>query len=156
MGQEGVCPRQQVFLELWEQLKKTANNVTARDCCCKSFYLCDPRKSGISHLLAAFTCGGLVEAGSETTATTINNWILAMTLFPEEIRKAQEEIDRVVGSDRLPQWEDGKELPFVRTMIKETIQWRPANKFGMYHASTADDWYGDYLIPKDAVVVLNW
>ncbi|KAF7553263.1 hypothetical protein G7Z17_g3767 [Cylindrodendrum hubeiense] len=145
-----------VYLELWDTLKKTTDNGTARDCFCKDFYLSDPKKNGINDLLAAYTCGGLIEAGSETTATTINNWILAMVLFPTEMKKAQNEIDHVVGDGRLPEWEDEKDLPFVRAVIKETLRWRPVNKFGMYHASSEDDWYGDHFIPKGSVVVLNW
>jgi len=147
-----------VYLELWDQLKTATDNGTARDCFCKDFYLGlkNSPKEEISDLLAAYTCGGLIEAGSETTATTINNWILAMALFPEAQKKAQKEIDQVIGMDRFPCWEDEANLPFVRAMIKETLRWRPVNKFGMYHASTEDDWYGEYFIPKNSVVVLNW
>lgn len=145
-----------VYLELWDRLKREVDAGTARDCFCKDFYLNDPAKSGVDDLLAAYTCGGLVEAGSETTATTLNNWTLAMALFPEAARKGQEEIDRVVGLDRLPTWEDEKSLPYVRAMVKETLRWRPVNKFGMFHATTEDDWYEGHFIPKGTVAVLNW
>ncbi|KAI3550420.1 hypothetical protein CABS03_05597 [Colletotrichum abscissum] len=155
-GKKAFAHDSKIWLELWEALKKTTDDGTAKDCFCKDFYLGDPKKNGIDDLLAAYTCGGLVEAGSETTATTINNWTLAMTLFPGAMRKGQEEIDHVVGSDRMPTWEDEKDLPYVRAMIKETLRWRPVNKFGMYHASTEDDWYEGHFIPKDSVVVLNW
>ncbi|KAI0121272.1 cytochrome P450 [Xylariales sp. AK1849] len=145
-----------VYMDLWERLKREVDSGTARDCFCKDFYLNDPAKNGIDDLLAAYTCGGLVEAGSETTATTLNNWILAMILFPETARKAQEEIDSVVGDDRLPSWDDEKQLPYVRAMIKEVLRWRPVNQFGMFHATSAEDWYAGYFIPKGTIVVLNW
>lgn len=93
-----------VYLELWERLKAEVRAGTARDCFCKDFYLGDPSKNDIDDLLAAYTCGGLVEAGSETTARTINNWILAMTLFPDTAKAAQQEIDRVVGKKRIPRY----------------------------------------------------
>jgi cytochrome P450 len=79
-----------------------------------------------------------------------------MTLYPETMRLAQEEIDRVVGDGRLPTWDDEASLPYVRAMIKELLRWRPVNKFGMMHATSDDDWYNGYFIPKGAVVVLNW
>ncbi|CAG8909736.1 unnamed protein product [Penicillium egyptiacum] len=145
-----------VYLELWEDLKTRVDQGTAPDCFCKSFYLNNPKNAGIDNLAAAYTCGGLVEAGSETTATTLNNWLLAMTLNPEVVKKAQEELDRVVGSDRLPTWEDEQNLPYTRAMIKETLRWRPVNKFGMMHATNDDDWYDGYFIPKGSVVILNW
>jgi len=145
-----------VWLELWNGLKKQVDQGTAKDSFCRDFYVSDPAKNNINDLLAAYTCGGLVEAGSETTATTINNWLLAMTLFPEVAKKAQREIDEVVGGERLPQWDDERNLPYVRAMIKETLRWRPVNKFGMFHSTTDDDWYKGYFIPKGTTVVLNW
>lgn len=145
-----------VYMELWEELKAKVDSKTAVQCFCKDFYEKQPEKQGIDDLLAAYTCGGLVEAGSETTATTLNNFILAMTLYPEAMSRAQEELDRVVGSDRLPVWSDEANLPYLRSLIKELLRWRPVNKFGMMHASTEDDWYEGYFIPKGSVVVLNW
>ncbi|KAL2828860.1 cytochrome P450 [Aspergillus pseudoustus] len=145
-----------VYLELWEDLKKRVDEGSAPECFCKTFYLNDYEKAGIDNLLAAYTCGGLLEAGSETTATTLNNWLLAMTLNPDVATKAQDELDRVVGRDRLPTWDDEPNLPYVRAMIKETLRWRPVNKFGMMHATSEDDWYEGHFIPKGSVVILNW
>lgn len=93
-----------VYMELWERLKAEVDAGTARDSFCKDFYLADPSNNDIDDLLAAYTCGGLIEAGSDTTAKTLNNWVLAMTLFPEAAKRAQEEIDRVVGDERIPQY----------------------------------------------------
>jgi cytochrome P450 len=145
-----------VYMELWNNLKKEVDAGTAKECFCKNFYLNDPKKQGIDDLLAAYTCGGLVEAGSETTATTLNNFMLAMILFPDASKKAQEEIDQVVGSDRLPGWDDSENLPYVRALVKEVLRWRAVNKFGMTHMLSEDDWYEGYFLPKGSVVVLNW
>ena len=145
-----------VYLGLWNTLKKEVDEGTANECFCKDFYTSNPYKNGIDDLQAAYTCGGLIEAGSETTATTLNNFHVAMLLFPEVAKKAQEEIDRVVGSDRLPTWEDEKDLPYVRALIKEILRWRPVNQFGMPHCTSEDDWYRGYFIPKGSVVILSW
>lgn len=155
-GEKTFAHDSKIYLDLWETLKRTTDEGTARDCFSKDFYLNDPKKNGIDDLLAAYTCGGLVEAGAETTATTINNWTLAMAMFPEAMKKGHEELDRIVGSGRMPEWEDEKDLPYIRAIVKETLRWRPVNKFGMYHSSTEDDWYEGHFIPKDSVVVLNW
>ena len=145
-----------VYVDLWERLKRETDEGTAKDCFTKTFYLNDPAKSGIDDLAAAYTCGGLIEAGSETTGTTLNNFMLSMVLFPEAQHKAQQELDRVVGTNRLPTWEDEEHLPYVRGLIKEVLRWRPVNKLGMAHAASEDDWYEGYFVPKGAVVVLNW
>lgn len=155
-GKRAFAHDSKVYLDLWNRLKRETDSGEARNCFTKTFYLNDPAKSGIDDLAAAYTCGGLIEAGSETTATALNNFMLCMTLFPEAQKKAQEELDRVVGQDRLPDWEDEKDLPYVRSLIKEVLRWRPANKFGMTHATSEDDWYEGHFIPKGSVAVLNW
>ncbi|KAF2199761.1 cytochrome P450 [Delitschia confertaspora ATCC 74209] len=145
-----------VYLSLWNRLKRETDAGTARDCFTKTFYLNNPSASSIDDLSAAYTCGGLIEAGSETTGTTLNNFVLCMALFPEAQERAQEELDRVVGEGRLPGWEDEQELKYVRALIKEVLRWRPVNKFGMTHATSEDDWYEGHFIPKGSVAVLNW
>lgn len=86
----------------------------------------------------------------------MNNFLLAMTQNPQVVRKAQEELDRVVGSKRMPTWADEKNLPYIRAMIKETLRWRPLNQFGMSHATSEDDWYEGYFIPKGSIVTISW
>lgn len=51
-------------------------------------------------------------------------FMLAMVLYPEAQKRAQEEIDRVVGRDRLPTFQDEDNLPYVRALVKEIMRWR--------------------------------
>ena len=46
-----------------------------------------------------------------------------MTLNPDVLRRAQEEVDRVVGSERLPSFSDREDLPFINAVLKETLRW---------------------------------
>lgn len=46
-----------------------------------------------------------------------------MTLHPEVFAKAQAEIDRVVGSDRLPDFQDRSSLPYVESVVKEVYRY---------------------------------
>jgi cytochrome P450 len=98
----------------------------------------------------------LIEAGSETTSATLNNGLYLMLSNPDCIRQAHEEIDRVVGQDRTPSFDDEPDLPFTRGIIKETLRMRPINKFGNNHCNTEDDWYNGYFIPKGTIVMANW
>lgn len=72
------------------------------------------------------------------------------------VRRAHGELDRVVGPDRTPEFEDEPNLPYIRGIIKETLRMRPINKFGNNHCNIEDDWYNGYFIPKDTVVMVNW
>ena len=47
-----------------------------------------------------------------------------MVLFPEVQKKAQAEIDAVVGPNRLPDFEDRPFLPYVNAIIKESMRWQ--------------------------------
>ena len=46
-----------------------------------------------------------------------------MVRHPEVYRKAQEEIDRVVGPDRLPDFDDRDSLPYLNAIVKEVYRW---------------------------------
>ena len=46
-----------------------------------------------------------------------------MALHPDVLQRAQEELDRVVGRARLPNFHDRENLPFVNAIVKEVIRW---------------------------------
>ena len=53
-----------------------------------------------------------------------------MTLYPDVQKRAQEEIDRVVGKDRLPTIEDQDNLIYVGALIKEVLRFAPVAPLG--------------------------
>jgi cytochrome P450 len=57
-----------------------------------------------------------------------------MVLYPDVQRKAQEEIDRVVGPDRLPDHNDRESLPYIEAVVKETMRWQPITPLGAYQS----------------------
>jgi len=46
-----------------------------------------------------------------------------MALYPEVQKKAQAEIDAVIGPNRLPDFEDRPSLPYINAIIKELARW---------------------------------
>lgn len=75
----------------------------------------------------------MYNAGSHTTVSTLLNFILAMVLYPEVARKAREEIDRVVGTDRLPAMSDRPNLPYLECILLETFRWYPVAPLSEYY-----------------------
>ncbi len=69
--------------------------------------------------------------------------------------KAQREIDRVVGSERLPTWEDLPSPPYTNLILQETYRMNPLSPLGIPHASVADDVYNNMFIPKGTIVYQN-
>lgn len=55
---------------------------------------------------------------------------LALTLYPDVQRRAQAELDSVVGRDRLPTFEDRPRLPYIDAMCKELLRWRMVSPLG--------------------------
>ena len=94
-----------------------------------------------------------------------------MALYPEAQKKAQAEIDTVVGPNRLPDFHDRPSLPYINAVIKELSRWNlvgPLGRFfviiivvtmmcseGIPHMSTSDDEYNGFYIPIGTVVIGN-
>ena len=81
-----------------------------------------------------FIGGVLMEGGSDTSSSLIIAIVQAMIKNPGIQRKAQAEIDAVVGPDRSPQWSDLPSLPYINMIVKEGHRWRPILPLGFPHA----------------------
>jgi len=49
--------------------------------------------------------------------------MLCMVNNPEVFKKAQEEIDRVIGNDRLIDYDDKASLPYLAAVAREVLRW---------------------------------
>lgn len=78
-----------------------------------------------------------------------------MALYPEAQKKAQAELDAIVGPERLPDLSDRDALQYVNAVVKETLRWYTAVPLGVPHCTTEEDEYNGYYIPKDATVLIN-
>jgi len=94
-------------------------------------------------------------AGADTTASALASFFLAMAIHPGIQKKAQNEIDAVIGSHRLPEFGDRPSLPFVEALYRELLRWKPVLPLVTAHATAADDIYNGYFIPKGATVIPN-
>ncbi|KAI9566800.1 cytochrome P450 [Boletus coccyginus] len=86
--------------------------------------------------------------GAETSDSTLRVFILAMVLHPEVQAKAQEEIDKVIGGQRLPDFADRPNLPYVEAVYLETFRWRPVVPSALPHMTATSDVYEGMYIPK--------
>jgi len=78
-----------------------------------------------------------------------------MALHPHVVRKAQEELDRVVGNGRLPEFSDQENLPYISALMKELLRWTCPLPFGLLKRVMEDDIYKGFLIPAGAHIVEN-
>ncbi|KAG8959387.1 hypothetical protein FRC00_001670, partial [Tulasnella sp. 408] len=70
-------------------------------------------------------------------------------------KKAQAEIDRVIGSGRLPKFNDRSDLPYLHAAMLETLRWNTVLPNGVPHASRTEDVYNGYFIPKGTTIIAN-
>ena len=77
---------------------------------------------------------------------------MAMSLHPDVQRKAQEELDRVVGSSRLPDFNDYDDLIYIQAVLLESMRWIAALPLAFPHRATQDGEFKGFLIPKGATI----
>ncbi|XVF52082.1 hypothetical protein PTKIN_Ptkin04bG0236400 [Pterospermum kingtungense] len=94
-------------------------------------------------------------AGSETSATT-TEWAMAELLRnPEVMRKARNELIRVIGSERTVKESDIDELPYLQAVVKETLRLHPAAPLLLPYKARNNAEICGYTIPKGAHVLVN-
>ena len=85
----------------------------------------------------------------------MQGFFLAMAMFPDVQRKAQEELDAGVGPDRLPTFKDQASLPYVNALLKELLRWHTVTPIAVPHCSVTDDEYNGYYIPAGSIMTVN-
>ncbi|GAB0138040.1 hypothetical protein EsDP_00006287 [Epichloe bromicola] len=143
-----------LYLKLLWETRKRLEAGKGGDCFLRTM-LQGQEKNNMDDEHLAYLAGNLMEAGSDTTASTLLSFLLAMIKNPGEFRKAQDEVDAVCGPLRSPSSEDVHRLPFIKACMDETLRWRPVAPGGVPHALTQDDTYEGYFLPKGTVVVAN-
>lgn len=92
---------------------------------------------------------------SDTTISASRTFILAMVLNPDVQKRAQSEINRVVTNDRLPDFGDRSNLPYITALMKEVLRWHSPAPQGIPHKLSRDDQYRGYHLPTGTLVMLN-
>lgn len=94
-------------------------------------------------------------AGTDTTAGALEWAMTELLRCPEKMRKAQSEIDQVIGKDRSVQESDISRLPYLGALVKETYRLHPPAPFLIPHKAEKDVQLCDYMVPKNAQVWVN-
>ncbi|KAJ6060294.1 cytochrome P450 [Penicillium canescens] len=88
-----------------------------------------------------------------TTAIALSIFVMVCLQHPDAVSRAQRDLDSVVGPNRLPEFDDIENLPYMHAFINEMLRWQPVTPFGAPHGLTTDDEYMGYRIPKDAIIL---
>ncbi|KAG1831323.1 cytochrome P450 [Suillus variegatus] len=93
--------------------------------------------------------------GMDTTASTLQTFLLAMVLYPDVQARARAEIDQAAKYDKMPCLDDRASMPYLDAILREVLRWYPVAPLGIPHATSNDDVYDGYFIPKGAMVMVN-
>ncbi|KAI0373886.1 CyP450 monooxygenase [Pilatotrama ljubarskyi] len=120
-------------------------------------------------------CGVAFEAGTDTVSVILVYLVVrqcstttrpqtfaaayaafvALALNPEVRKKAQAEIDAVVGPARLPDYSDSDALVYANALVKEVLRWHVVVPLSIAHRTIRDDEFNGYFIPAGTSVIPN-
>ncbi|KAL0428724.1 UNVERIFIED_CONTAM: cytochrome [Sesamum radiatum] len=97
----------------------------------------------------------MIAAATDTSAVT-NEWAMAEVIkHPQVLKTIQQELDSIVGQDRMVQESDLVHLNYLRCVVRETFRMHPAGPFLIPHQSTRATTINGYYIPKNTRVFIN-
>eukprot|EP00898_Chlorokybus_atmophyticus_P001908 jgi/Chlat1/2718/Chrsp180S02881 len=100
-------------------------------------------------------CINVINAGTDTTSTTLRYCLPLLASYPDTQRALQEELDKVVGPNRLPNNEDFGNMPLLHSFIKEALRYKPIHAFGVPHATSEAIEVMGYSIKKGSQLLMN-
>lgn len=76
-----------------------------------------------------------------------------MAADPELQKRAREELNSVVGPDRLPTFDDFEFLPYIQAIFMECSRWLPVVPLSLPRRAITDDYYEGYFIPEGTIIM---
>ncbi|KAF8900965.1 cytochrome P450 [Mucidula mucida] len=105
--------------------------------------------------LLSYTALVLLDGGSDLPAMLILTFILGLASDHELQARVWKEFNSVVGSNRLPNYEDLEKMPVLQAVAKEIERLQSPVPLGLPHSACEDVHYKDYAIPKGSTIMLN-
>ncbi|KAL8058765.1 hypothetical protein ABFX02_03G042600 [Erythranthe guttata] len=97
----------------------------------------------------------LIVGGADTSTDTVEWAMTELLRNPEIMSKAKNELRTVIGENKQLEESDISKLPYLRAVIKETFRFHPVAPFLIPHKANANVEMNDYIIPKDAQILVN-
>ncbi|XP_039171935.1 cytochrome P450 81Q32 [Eucalyptus grandis] len=97
----------------------------------------------------------LLLGGTDTSVATMEWAMSAMLNHPEILKKAQAEIDEVVGHDRIVDESDLPKLSYLHCIMNETMRMYPVGPLLIPHESAEECCVGGYRVPRGTMLLIN-
>ncbi|KAH9053172.1 cytochrome P450 [Lactarius vividus] len=160
------------YLDFFNGVKRRLETGIAKECM-GTYSLSKGGNQGMTDVEVAYALSAPFSAGVDTvhtlnyslvprwawpwsTTILISDWpIVAVVTYPDITTRIQEELNNVVGRDRLPTFDDEGSLPYLVAFIKEVTRWRPVVPLVIPHTTSKSDVYVGYDIPAGTTVYGN-
>ena len=112
--------QRELYFEMLNRVKARFEQGIRRDCLMEEL-LDEPKrlKHGVDEEHIAYIGGTLMEGGSDTTASTLLSFLLAMVKYPEVLVRAQAAVDKVCSAERSPKFDDLNNIPYIKHCLTE-------------------------------------
>ena len=97
----------------------------------------------------------MVVGGTETSSNAIEFAMAEIINQPEIMKKAQKELDAIVGKDNIVEESHILKLPYLQAVMKETLRLHPTLPLLVPHSPSQTCVVGGYSIPKGTGVFVN-
>ncbi|KAL3513070.1 hypothetical protein ACH5RR_025787 [Cinchona calisaya] len=97
----------------------------------------------------------LFTAGTDTSSSTVEWAIAELIRNPKILAQAQEELDTIVGPDRLVTEADLTQLTFLQAIIKETFRLHPSTPLSLPRMAAESCEINGYFVPKGSTLLVN-
>ncbi|PIA50061.1 hypothetical protein AQUCO_01300651v1 [Aquilegia coerulea] len=107
----------------------------------------------ITHIKALLQ--DMMLAGTKTSSTTLEWAFAELMQKPHLMKKAQDELDQVVGQDNIVEESHLPKLPYINALVKETLRLHPAAPLLVPRCPSESCVIGGFLVPKGTKILLN-
>eukprot|EP01018_Ginkgo_biloba_P005071 Gb_27804 [translate_table: standard] len=97
----------------------------------------------------------MLSAGTDTSSATLEWAMSELLLNPSMMKKAQDELQSVVGLNRMVEESDLPQLEYLQVVVKETLRLHPPGPLLIPHEAREDCVVAGYNIPKKARIIVN-
>lgn len=123
--------------------------------CLVEVMLARQEEGEITETMTYDLCMDLLIAGTDTSAQTVNWFLLLLANRPEMQARVHEELDRVVGRDAVPTVDDRTRLPYTFACLAESMRYRTIGPLALPHKAAEDTQIGGYLVRAGTQVLGN-
>ncbi|KAL8721655.1 MAG: hypothetical protein Q9225_001704 [Loekoesia sp. 1 TL-2023] len=146
--------RREYVEQMWSfrsKIEKSVKDGSAMESIYKHFLL-NRGDYAVTDEESVHTFQAMIDGGTRSPHNNLLTFLFLMMEYPEWQRKLQEEVDQVVGKDKMPSYKDIPNLPTVRAIVKEGVRYRSiVAEMGISHCLDKDDIYGGYFFEKGTV-----